>query len=65
MAETMFASIKAAAIETGLSQYMIRKGCREGSVPHIRRGENYLINMPLFRRQLEGESLEQLRGATK
>ena len=65
MTETMFASIKAAAIETGLSQYMIRTGCREVSVPHIRRGENYLINMPLFRRQLQEYILEQLRGATK
>lgn len=62
MSEAMFSSIREAAIETGLSQYMIRIGCREGSIPHIRRGEKYYINMALFRRQLDGESLEQLRG---
>lgn len=62
MKDTMFVTIKDAAIETGLSQYSIRLGCRAGSVPHIKRGEKYLINMPLFRRQLDGESLEAMKG---
>lgn len=62
MTDKMFASIKDAAIETGLSQYAIRNGVKDGSVPHIKRGEKYYINMPMFRRQLDGESLEQIKG---
>jgi hypothetical protein len=62
MAEPIFYSIKDAAIETGLSQYAIRNGVKDGTVPHIKRGEKYYINMPLFRRQLDGESLAQIKG---
>lgn len=31
---------------TGLSQYYLRKGCRDGSVPHIRSGKTYYVNVP-------------------
>lgn len=31
---------------TGLSQYYLRKGCRDGRVPHIRSGKTYYVNVP-------------------
>lgn len=31
---------------TGLSQYYLRKGCRDGSIPHIKSGQTYYINVP-------------------
>lgn len=37
---------------TGLSQYFLRKGCRDGSIPHIKSGQTYYINVPAFLKQL-------------
>lgn len=31
---------------TGLSQFFLRKGCRDGVVPHIRSGKTYYVNVP-------------------
>ena len=31
---------------TGLSQSYLRKGCKDGSVPHIQSGQKYLVNIP-------------------
>lgn len=42
---------------TGLSQYFIRTGCKDGSIPHIMCGNNYLINVPQFLKKLEAESI--------
>ena len=43
---------------TGLSQYFLRKGCKDGTVPHVKSGGVYYINVPelmgtLGRRQKE------------
>lgn len=48
-----FQSIRGAAAVTGLSRYFILKGCQDGTIPHIRVGVDYRINMPLFLAQLE------------
>ena len=40
-----FLSIRDAATVTGLSQFYLRNGCREGSVPCIRSGRKYLIDV--------------------
>lgn len=40
-----FLSIKDAATVTGLSQYYLRAGCRDGSVPCIRSGRKYLVDV--------------------
>ena len=37
---------------TGLSQYFLRQGCKEGSIPHIKSGQTYYINVPELLRQL-------------
>lgn len=41
-----FQRIPDACRSTGLSQYFLRRGCRDGTVPHIRRGRVYWINIP-------------------
>lgn len=51
-----FQSIAGAARITGLAQCFIREGCRNKSIPHIRCGQEYRINMPLWMEQLNAES---------
>lgn len=43
-----FQTIADATRTTGLSQYYIRRGCREGSIPHIKSGNKFLVNVPLL-----------------
>ena len=55
-----FQTIDATARITGLSRDFIRRGVKEGRVPYIRGGSGnsaYMVNVPLFLRQLEAESL--------
>ena len=51
-----YQSPRNAAILTGLSLRFIREGCKTGTIPHIRIGTDYRVNMPLFLEQLERES---------
>lgn len=39
--ETPFQKIPQACKTTGLSQYFLRKGCKDGSIPHIKSGPTY------------------------
>ena len=41
-----FQKIPEACRTTGLSQYFLRKGCKDGTIPHIKSGTVYLINVP-------------------
>ena len=43
---TPFQKIPEACKTTGLSQYYLRKGCKDGSIPHTRSGQTYYINVP-------------------
>ncbi len=43
---TPFQKIPEACKTTGLSQYYLRKGCKEGTIPHIKSGPTYYINVP-------------------
>lgn len=45
MGEQKFLKIKEASIRTGLSQYYLRNGCKNGTVPHIKSGNNYYIDI--------------------
>lgn len=47
-----FQKIADAATITGLSQYFLRQGCRAGSVPHVKSGSVYFINVPALLRKL-------------
>lgn len=51
-----FQRLKDASRTTGLSQSFLRMGCRDGSVPHIKSGTVYLVNVPALLRKLEAES---------
>ena len=51
-----FQTISAAARLTGLAQCFIRDGCKQNTIPHIRCGQEYRINMPLWMEQLNAES---------
>ena len=39
---------------TGLSMYYLRRGCIDGTVPHIKSGTTYLINIPKLLQKLNG-----------
>lgn len=51
-----FMKIRDACRVTGLSQYALRNGCKDGSIPCIRSGNVYLINVPALLRKLNEES---------
>ena len=42
-----FQKIPEACRSTGLSQYFLRKGCKDGSVPHIRSGTNLISELAI------------------
>lgn len=51
-----FQKIVDAVKTTGLSAYFLRQGCRDGSVPHIKSGSVYFVNIPALLRKLGAES---------
>lgn len=59
-----FLKIKEASEVTGLSQFFLRKGCRDGSVPSIQSGNVYYVNVPALLRKLgAAEGKEDTNGA--
>jgi hypothetical protein len=40
---------------TGLSQFFLRKGCKDGTIPHVKSGKVYFINVPKLLEQLNQE----------
>lgn len=48
-----FQKIPDACKTTGLSQYFLRNGCKDGSIPHIKSGGVYYINIPALLKKLE------------
>ena len=61
---TPFQKIPEACKTTGLSQYFLRKGCKDGSIPHIRSGPTYYIDVPALLRKLGGEAVDHDREAS-
>lgn len=51
-----FQKIKDASKTTGLSQYYLRKGCKDGSIPHIVSGYIYYVNVPALLGKMNQES---------
>ena len=49
---TPYKTILEAAAVSGLSQSYLRKGCKDGTVPHICVGTKYMINVPALFDQL-------------
>ena len=54
--QTPFQTIRDACATTGLSMYYLRQGVKAGTIPHLRSGEKYLINVPLLMEKLDAES---------
>ncbi|MCD8146916.1 MAG: helix-turn-helix domain-containing protein [Clostridiales bacterium] len=54
-----FQKINEASKTTGLSLSYLRKGCKDGTVPHIKSGKVYLINVPALLEMLDKQSKEQ------
>ena len=50
---TPFQKIPDACRTTGLSQYFLRKGCKAGTIPHVKSGTVYFINVPKLLEQLD------------
>lgn len=50
-----FQRIDDAVKSTGLSAYFLRRGCRDGSIPCVRSGRTYFINVPGLLEQLGAE----------
>lgn len=51
-----FQPITGAAKITGLSRNFIREGCKAGTIPHIKVGSDFRVDMPRWFEQLEGGS---------
>lgn len=59
---TPYQKIPDACRSTGLSQYYLRKGCKDGTVPHIRSGTVYLVDVPALLEKLRREATGQIGG---
>ncbi len=46
MKQAPYQKIKDAAAITGLSAYYLRKGCKDGSIPHRMSGRVYYVHVP-------------------
>ena len=61
MNKTPYLKIKEAATETGLSQYFLRRGCRDGTIPCVKSGTTFYVNVPALLDKLASEQ-GQLEG---
>lgn len=59
--DPIFMKLKPAAEYTGLSEYFLREGCKSGTVPHIKSGKSYLINVPKLIEKLNEESKHNIK----
>lgn len=50
--QTPYMKIPDACRATGLSQFFLRKGCKDGTIPHVKSGKVYFINVPKLLEQL-------------
>lgn len=55
--ETPYMKIPDACKATGISQYFLRAGVKANTVPHIRSGRTYYINVPALLEKLNAESV--------
>ncbi len=57
-----FQKIPEAVQTTGLSAYFLRTGCKQGTVPCVKSGGVYYVNIPALLRQLGAESEDNAGG---
>ena len=51
-----FQKIPDACRITGLSTYFLRRGCIDGTVPHVKSGSTYMVNVPALLKKLDAIS---------
>lgn len=56
-----FQKIAEACKTTGLSQYFLRQGCKDGTIPHVKSGGIYYINVPALLEALNEQQAERPR----
>lgn len=47
-----FQSINEAVRSTGLSSFYLRRGCKDGTIPHVMSGTKYIINVAALLKML-------------
>lgn len=57
-----FQTIGDAVRSTGLSNYHLRAGCKAGTIPHIRSGNTYLIDVAALLQRLHAEAEQAASG---
>lgn len=53
--KTPFKKIPEACRVTGLSQYFLRRGVRNGTIPHVKSGSTYYVDVPALLEKLRKE----------
>lgn len=61
MSDKPYMKIRDACTATGLSQYFLRRGCRDGSIPCVKSGTTFYVNVPALLDKLASEQ-GQLEG---
>lgn len=56
MNNTPFQKIKDACTATGLSQHFLRAGCKDGSIPCVKSGTVYYVNVPALLAKLNAQA---------
>ena len=63
MSDTPYMKIRDACTATGLSQYFLRRGCRDGSIPCVKSGTTFYVNVPALLDKLANQQ-GQFEGRT-
>ena len=63
MNSTTFQKIHDASKSTGLSQYYLREGCKNGSIPCIKSGKVYFIDVPALLDKLRAPAESEVKQA--
>ena len=56
-----YQGLRVASLITGQAVSWLRDGCKNGTIPHIRVGQEYRINVPRLLEQLEAESMSSVK----
>ena len=60
---TTFQKIHDASKSTGLCQYYLRDGCKNGSIPCIKSGKVYFIDVPALLDKLRAQAESEVKQA--
>lgn len=60
--ERPFMNLTDACKATGLSTYYLRRGCKDGTVPHTMSGNRYMVNVTALLEKLDTESRAAVSG---